>query len=146
MLDRAGEPRSAEELTDTTTWSSYAQASALFRAAEEVSGDPDVALHAGEELLLQYADTEVAALLRSLGSPTEVLRNIAATAAKYSTVTDMEALEVGDGSVVVSARTTGGIERERALLSVHRWRAVAGDAPVRVAEGRCGGDRMPDAR
>jgi diguanylate cyclase (GGDEF)-like protein len=112
VLDRAGEPRSPEELTDTTTWSSYAQASALFRAAEEVIGDADVALHAGEELLLQYADTEVAALLRSLGSPTEVLRNIAATAAKYSTVTDMEALEVGDGSVVVSARTTGGIQRE----------------------------------
>lgn len=112
VLERAGERRSAEELTDTTTWSSYAKASALFRAAEEVIGDADVALHAGEELLLQYADTEVAALLRSLGSPTEVLRNIAATAAKYSTVTDMEAVEVGDGSVVVSARTTGGIQRE----------------------------------
>jgi diguanylate cyclase (GGDEF)-like protein len=113
LLDRAGERRSADELTDTTTWSSYAQASALFRAAEEVSGDDDVALHAGEELLRQYADTEVAALLRSLGSPTEVLRNIAATAAKYSTVTEMEALEVGDGSVLVSARTTSGIQRER---------------------------------
>ncbi len=112
LLDRAGEARSAGVLTDTTTWSSYAQASALFRAAEEVTGDPDIAMHAGEELLLQYADTEVAALLRSLGSPTEVLRNIAETAAKYSTVTDMQALDVDEGFVVLSARTTSGIQRE----------------------------------
>src|SRR3712207_6755069 len=111
VLRRAGESRSADVLCDPTVWSSYAEAIALFAAAADVVGDDDIGRKAGQELLAQYAGTEVAALLRSLGSPAEVLRNVAETAAKYSTVTSMEALEVADGDVLVAARTKGGVER-----------------------------------
>ena len=112
VLELADEERTAEQLTDTTTWSSYGQALSLFAAATAIGG-ADVARSAGEELLRQYAGTEVAALLRSLGSPVEVLRNVATTAAKYSTVSDMEAIDVSDGRVVIAVHTKPGFTRHR---------------------------------
>jgi len=111
MLRRAAEDRTPAELADTSSWSSYAQAIALFDAAAEVTGDPEVARRIGEELLRQHHGTEVAALLRSLGSPGEVLRNVAATAAKYSTVSSMEAVEVSDRHAIVTARNVDGVAR-----------------------------------
>ncbi|MPZ74861.1 MAG: diguanylate cyclase [Nitriliruptorales bacterium] len=112
VLAAAGETRSAEHLSDTTTWSSYPRAVALLKAAADVTGEVDVARSAGEELLRQYADTEVAALLRSLGSPVEVLRNVTATGGKYSTVTEMDAVDVADGRVVIAARSKPGFTRD----------------------------------
>ena len=54
-----------------------------------------MAQRAGEELIRQYRGTAVETLLRDLGSPGEVLRNVAQTGTKFSTVTEMEALEIG---------------------------------------------------
>jgi diguanylate cyclase (GGDEF)-like protein len=147
VLALAGEARTAEEIVDTTTWSSYEQAVALFRAAAVVSGQADVARSAGEELLRQYAGTEVAALLRSLGSPVEVLRNVAATAPKYSTVTEMEAVEIADGRVVIAARGKAGFTRDPLLCAytagvLSQATPLFGLAPASVVEVECqlGGD------
>ena len=111
MLRRAEDPRSEAEIVDVGGWSSYAQACALFEAAAAVTGDADVGTRIGEEMLRQHAGTEVAALLRSLGSPGELLRNIAATGAKYSTVTEFAALRIDDTSATISTRTLGGFTR-----------------------------------
>ena len=105
VLAAAGETRAIAEIEDTNSWCSYRQAVALFEAAAQVTGDPAVARRAGEELLRQHAGTEVAALLRALGSPGEILRNVATTAAKYSTVTRMEAVDVGEAHATITART-----------------------------------------
>ena len=113
VFEMAGERRSPDDVSATTTWSSYDQAVALFTAAVDFTGDPSVGRAAGEEMLAQYAGTEVAALLRSLGSPAEVLRNVAATAAKFSTVTVMDAVELSDGWVLIEAKTGGGVSRHR---------------------------------
>src|SRR5688500_13235696 len=69
LLRLAGETRSAAEVRDPDGWSTYGQATALFEAAVAVTGDPEVGRRIGETLLRQHAGTEVAALLRSLGSP-----------------------------------------------------------------------------
>ena len=69
-------------------WSSYEAAVKLFRAAAVVTDEPDIGRRVGEETLRQYHGTEVAALLRSLGSPGEVIRNVAITSSLEPSASD----------------------------------------------------------
>ena len=103
LLDLAGERRPVEVLEEPGSWTSYRHMLRLFEAAVEVTGDPEVARRIGAETLRQYEGTEVAHLLRSLGSPGELLRNIATTGAKFSTVTRFDAVEVHEERAVVEA-------------------------------------------
>lgn len=123
-------------------WSSYSDACALFEAARDITGQPDVGLRIGEEMLRQHAGTEVAALLRSLGSPGELLRNIAATGSKYSTVTRLAAERVEDGSATVTAEAVEGFSRHRLLCDytagvLSQVSALFGMEPAVVEEVRC---------
>lgn len=113
MLVVAGDTRSVGELEDETTWSTYQQATALLDAAVAVSGRDDAPRLIGEEMLVQVMGTELGALLVSLGSPGELLRNVAVSGAKFSTSMAMDALEVTDSSAVISARNLPGVPRKR---------------------------------
>jgi diguanylate cyclase (GGDEF)-like protein len=105
ILSRAGEERSASDLQRPGGWSTYQQGLALFRAAAEVLDDPDVGRKAGIEVLRQYSGTEVLAILRSIGSPAELLRVYPAISAKQSTITQSEVVEVGDSYGLVAQVT-----------------------------------------
>lgn len=142
MMQLAGDLREPYMIEDPTSWSSHDQAIALFTAATQVTGDADIGLHVGEEMLRQHDGTEVANLLRSLGSPGELLRNVAAAAAKFTTVSTMEPLEVGDAHAVVRAVTRPGLTRHiqmcnftRGLLS--QVPVLFGLVPAVVAESEC---------
>ncbi|MHB1785036.1 MAG: EAL domain-containing protein [Acidimicrobiales bacterium] len=111
LLAAAGEIRSPEVLEDETTWSNYQQVTDLLQAAIAVTGHPDAARLIGMEMLSQLIGTEVGALLQSLGSPGELLRNIAASGAKFTTTLVMEASEITENAGVVSVRTVEGIPR-----------------------------------
>jgi diguanylate cyclase (GGDEF)-like protein len=113
LLERAGSKRTPEYLDDVSNWVSYDEAMALFDAAEELTGDPSIARRTGEETLAQHAGTPVATLLRSLGAPEVVLGKITLTAGKFSTVAEMEAVEVLPGRAVVRAREREGFSRHR---------------------------------
>ncbi len=113
LLRRAGSAHTEAYLDDVSNWISYDEAMAMFDAAEEMTGDPDIARRIGEETLAQHAGTPVATLLRSLGSPDEILRKIPLTATKFSTVSEMEAVDVQPGRAVVRARERGGFTRHR---------------------------------
>ena len=113
LLALAGERRPVAVLADETQWIGYDAARRLFEAADEVTGDPDSARLIGAHVLDQHAGTEVAALLRSLGSPEALLKNVAATGAKYSAVTTMDVLDVEPGRARVAAVTRAGIVRDR---------------------------------
>jgi diguanylate cyclase (GGDEF)-like protein len=113
VLERAGSSRSPEYLEDVSNWISWDEALALFDAAEDYTGDPGIARRIGERTVAQHAGTPVATLLRSLGSPEEVLSKITVTASKFSTVADMEAVEVTPGRAVVRAREREGFSRAR---------------------------------
>lgn len=149
LIERSGDPRSLEEIVSLSGWSSYGQACALFEAARDVTGDPEVGFRIGEEMLRQHAGTEVAALLRSLGSPAEVLRNVAATGSKYSTVTHLVAERVEEGSATVTGEAIEGFTRHRLLCDytagvLSQVSALFGLAPAVVEELECqvrGGDR-----
>jgi diguanylate cyclase (GGDEF)-like protein len=107
VLAEAGEGRSAADLERPDGWSSYAQGLVLFRTAAEVLGDPDIGRKAGLEVFRRYAGTEVLALLRSIGSPAEMIRAYPAISAKQSTITHAEVVEVGDAHGLISVVTPG---------------------------------------
>jgi diguanylate cyclase (GGDEF)-like protein len=113
LLKRAGSSRTPEYLDEVSNWISYDEAMSLFDAAEDLSGDADIARRVGEQTLAQHAGTPVATLLRSLGSPEEVLSKVTLTAARFSTVAEMEALDVTPGRAVVRAREREGFVRAR---------------------------------
>ncbi len=101
LIEAAGSTRTLEFLEDITNWISAQEAIDLFAAAAEVTGDPEVARKVGENAVRQYAGTQVATALRSLGSPEELLRQITIVAGKFSTVSHMEIEELSPGHAVV---------------------------------------------
>jgi diguanylate cyclase (GGDEF)-like protein len=128
LLARAGDPRPATVLEEPTSWTSYRHMLRLFDAAAELTGERDVARRIGAEMLRQYEGTEVAHLLRSLGSPGEVLRNVALTGAKFSTVTRYEAVEVGEGHAVLTATGDASHGRHPAMCAFTQ--GLLSQAPV----------------
>ena len=91
VVEGSGVPYAAEHLDDIGNWIWYEEAIALFEAAAELTGDPQIGLRAGEQALRQHAGTPVATLLRSLGSPEAILEQTALAATKFSTITEMRA-------------------------------------------------------
>ena len=145
LLQLAGATLSAEELSDTTTWSSLDLWVALLDAAVKLTGDDEVGIRVGELVLAQHAGTEVAALLRSLGSPGEVLRNVAITATKYTTVSVMDAIEIGDEHALLAAWNTNGQPRTRQSCNVtvgvlSQAPPLFGMPPARIEQLECEAD------
>ncbi|MCU1428289.1 MAG: hypothetical protein JWL83_2289 [Actinomycetia bacterium] len=142
LMERAGDPRDPLELCKGTTWTSYDLAVSLFRAGIEVTDDPRFAHQVGEEMLRQYEGSEVAALFRSLGSPGEVLRNVALSATKFSTATRLEAVEIGDDYAIIEAWAIEGFERDATFCAytagiLTQSPVLFGMSPAQVVETRC---------
>jgi diguanylate cyclase (GGDEF)-like protein len=142
VLASARSPHDVAFLENTDNWVSLAEAVALLEASAEVSGDPSLPRRAGEQTVRQHAGTQVATLLRSLGSPEAILGAITTAAAKFSTVTHMDAVEAAPGRAVVRAVAVDGFERSRlhcewttGLLS--QPCVLFGLPPARVEESEC---------
>jgi len=113
LLGQAEIRRDASYLESPENWISLDEACALLAAGVQVTGDPSFARRVGEETLKQHSGTQVATLLRSLGSLEAVFGAITQSAAKVSTATDMEAVEVGPGRAVIRATARKGYTRRR---------------------------------
>ncbi|HEY4450916.1 MAG TPA: diguanylate cyclase [Solirubrobacteraceae bacterium] len=113
LLAQAGSTRTPAYLEDLNNWVSLDEACALLDAGAHVTGDPGFARRVGGATLSQHAGTQVATLLRSLGSVEALLSAITETAPRFSTATDMEAVEVGPGRAVVRAVAREGFTRRR---------------------------------
>jgi diguanylate cyclase (GGDEF)-like protein len=111
LLERAGSKHQASFLEDIENWISLDEACALLDAGAQQLDDPDFARHVGEQTLERHTGTQIATLLRSLGSPEAVLQVVAQTAPKFSTVTEMEELESGPGHATVRAVARPGFVR-----------------------------------
>lgn len=149
VLASAGSTRSVGYLRDASNWVSYDEAIALFVAAKAVTGDSGIARSAGEETVRQHAGTAVASVLRSLGSPEAILRQVTMAATKFSMVTEMEALEVEPGRSLISARARPGFVRGAHLCEwttglLSQPTVLFGLPPAVVEEKECqarGGER-----
>jgi len=142
MLKRGRSRRDVAFLENVDNWISLAEAVALLEAGVAVTGDPLLARRVGEQAVRQHAGTQVATLLRSLGSPEAVLRGITTTSAKFTTVTEMEAIETGPSHAVVCSRAREGFQRHplmcdwaKGLLS--QPCVLFGLPPARVEETEC---------
>jgi diguanylate cyclase (GGDEF)-like protein len=111
LLAVAGSKRSPEYLLDITNWISYDEAIALWRAGAQVTHHPDFARAVGEDAAERLNASPVAALLRSLGSPENVYRQIATTASKFSVAAHLEAADAGPGFAEIVATAAPGFER-----------------------------------
>src|SRR3954453_921131 len=99
----------------------------LFEAGAEMTGDPNIATRAGEQAFRQHAGTHVSTLLLSLGSPEAILEQVALTATKFSTVTEMRAVDVAPGYAVVESRAHVGYKRNQHACKFRR--GLLGQAP-----------------
>ena len=142
LLARAGSARTAAYLEDVGNWISHDEAIALFDAAAAMTGDPLIGRRVGEEAVRQHAGSAVATLLRSLGSPEEVFRQITLTVTKFSTITEMEPLECAPGRAVVRSKARPGFIRHphlcdwaKGLLS--QPTVLFGLPPALVEETEC---------
>jgi diguanylate cyclase (GGDEF)-like protein len=113
LLERAGITREVSYLENVDNWISLTEATAMLGAGVHQTGDPLFARRVGENTLRQHAGTQVATVLRSLGSTEAVLKAVALSAARLSAVTKMEAIEAAPGHGVVTACAREGFTRER---------------------------------
>jgi len=141
VLARSGELRSAADLRRPDGWSSYEQGLALFTSAADVLDDPDIGRKAGIEVFRQYAGTEVLALLRSIGSPADMLRAYPAISAKQSTITRSEVVDVDEThgliSVVTPGHTRDPLFCGYTLGALSQFPVLFGMEPAEVEELEC---------
>jgi len=142
LLIEAGSQRSEDFLSNPENWISLDEAMELLAAGAKATSDPGFARRVGENVLLQHAGTQVATLLRSLGSPEAILKAVAASAAKFSTVTDMTCVEGGPGHAVVRAVAREGFTRRQrhcdwATGVISSVTTLFGEPRARVVETEC---------
>jgi diguanylate cyclase (GGDEF)-like protein len=101
VLALTGLPYTAEELDDQSRWWSYDTRIRLFAAATEVLGDPDTMFKVGSAALHSGLAHSMVLLLRAMGTPRQVIRQLPRAVAKFSTTSTMEVLESGATSATV---------------------------------------------
>jgi diguanylate cyclase (GGDEF)-like protein len=151
LLALAGSKRSPQYLLDITNWISYEEALALWSAGKSVTQNPGFAYALGEEAGYRLSGSSVAALLRSLGSPEELYRQITIAAVKFTTVSKLDALEVGPGFAEIAAYAMDGFPRSAdhcawtcGLLSTAT--VLFGMDPAVVEHDRCAALGAPECR
>jgi diguanylate cyclase (GGDEF)-like protein len=117
LLRLAESKRSIEYLRDISNWISYDEAVALWRAGMKITHNPQLPLLTGQRAARRLSASPVAALLRSLGSPENVYRQITTTASKFSTVSRLDAVDTGTGFAVLAATPLDGFARS----TEHCW-------------------------
>ena len=145
LLEHAATTRKASYLEDIDNWISLDEACALLAAGVHETGDPTFARQVGEQTLQRHVGTQIATLLRSLGSPEAVLHAVAQAAPKFSAVTEMEAIEASPGHAVVRATAREGFTRRPLMCD---WTAgMLANAPILFGLPLARrGERMPGAR
>ncbi len=142
LLSLAGSERSLGYLEDISNWVSREEVIALFAAAAELTGDPQIARRVGEDAIRQYSGTPVATTLRSLGSVEEMIGQIATVASKFSAISEMELVDVEPGRARVARRAREGFRTHPVLCEwAHGLLAISpglyGIPPATVEEVEC---------
>jgi diguanylate cyclase (GGDEF)-like protein len=111
VLRLAGSLRSVEYLTDITNWIAYDEAVALWHAGAQITHHPQFARAVGVDAAERLGSSQIAAMLRSLGSPEKAYVAVAKGAAEFSTVTRLEVTEGGPGFARIVATAADGFPR-----------------------------------
>jgi diguanylate cyclase (GGDEF)-like protein len=111
VLRLAGSRRTLEYLLDITNWIAYDEAVALWQAGARVTRHPQFARAVGVDAAERLGSSQIAALLRSLGSPEKAYAAVAKGAGEFSTVTRLEVTDARPGYAEVVAVAAEGFPR-----------------------------------
>src|SRR4051794_3445635 len=147
-LRRAGVPFSAEALGRPDHWISYQTRIRLFTAATDVLGDPGAMWRVGTEALANGLNPGLVLLIRAIGSPRQVYRQLPRAVAKFSTTSTMTILESGATHATIDYRLHAGYRHSR--LDCDYARGLIGMVPVvfglpraHVVHNECESDGYP---
>ncbi len=148
VLERAGVAWTAEDLEDQSRWWSYDTRIRLFAAATEVLDDPDTMYQVGANALHSGLAHSIVLLLRAMGSPRQVLRQLPRAVTKFSTTSTMEVLEVGATSATIRYELHEGYRHSRldcdyAQGLITNVPVIFGLPPARIVHGECESDGHP---
>ena len=148
VLRRAGVPFTAEELEQPSHWTSYDTRIRLFTAATEVLGDPRTMFRVGRDALGLGLTPALVLLVRAMGSPRQVYRQLPRAVAKFSTTSAMRVLEAGDTHATLSYRLLEGYRHSRldcqyAQGLIGMVPTVFGLPPAELVHTQCESDGHP---
>ncbi len=148
LLTRAGVPWTAEDLDDQSRWWSYDTRIRLFAAATEVLDDPGTMYQVGASALQSGLAHSIVLLLRAMGSPRQVLRQLPRAVTKFSTTSTMQVLEVGPTSATIRYELHDGYEHSRldcdyAQGLISNVPVIFGLPPARIVHHECESDGHP---
>ncbi len=148
VLATAGLPWTAEDLDDQSRWWSYDTRIRLFAAATEVLDDPDTMYKVGAAALQSGLAHSIVLLLRAMGSPRQVFRQLPRAVAKFSTTSTMEVVECDATSAVITFRLHEGFAHSRldcryAQGLITTVPTVFGLPPARIRHDECESDGHP---
>ena len=113
LLRRARVRRPLAELEDHSSWSSYAERIRLFRAATDLTGEPDAMFEVGASAIRQSLNPSLVLLLRAMGSPRTIFKQLARAVPKFTTTSTMEVLEAGATHATMRYTLHEGYEHSR---------------------------------
>jgi diguanylate cyclase (GGDEF)-like protein len=113
MLALAELSGAEQSLRDENHWFSYETKLALWRAAEEVLGDPDVAEHVGASVLDLSVAMGLKQTLRALGTPGFVYGNVARANAKFNWAHQLDVLDKSAATVRMRYTDVSGVGYHR---------------------------------
>jgi diguanylate cyclase (GGDEF)-like protein len=148
VLRRAELPYTAEELDDQSRWWSYETRIRLFAAATEVLGDPQTMYKVGASALQSGIAHSLVLLLRAMGTPRQVFRQIPRAVTKFSTTSTMEMLDVTATTATIRFQLHDGYRHSRldceyaqGLLTTVP--TIFGLPPARIVHDECESDGHP---
>lgn len=113
VLRRAGTTATPAELEDPSRWWSYTTRIRLFEAATEVLDDPATMFGVGAAVLRTGVAHSLIILLRAMGTPRQVFRQLPRAVQKFSTTSTMEILQAGATSATIRYRLHDGYPHSR---------------------------------
>ena len=148
VLASAGLPYTAEELDDQSRWWSYETRIRLFAAATSVLDEPDTMYRVGAAALQSGLAHSLVLLLRAMGTPRQVFRQLPRAVAKFSTTSTMEVLSSGATSATISFRLHEGYAHSRldcryAQGLISTVPTIFGLAPAHIVHDECESDGSP---
>jgi diguanylate cyclase (GGDEF)-like protein len=148
VIRRSGVTATADELDDQSRWWSYDDRIALFAAATDVLDDPRTMFDVGAAVLQTGLAHSLILLLRAMGTPRQVFRQLPRAVQKYSTTSTMEILEAGPVSATIRYRLHDGFVHSR--FDCDYTQGLLGTVPkifglpaARVAHEHCQSDGHP---
>ncbi len=148
LLELADVPHDLAELQDSSRWVSYDTRIRLFAAATQVLQDPRCTYDMGATALQAGVNHSLVLLLRALGSPRQVYRQLPRSVAKFSTTSTLEVVEAGASHATLHFSLHDGYDHSRldclyAQGLISQVPALFGLSPATVVHDECEADGAP---